>query len=93
MADSQNKNNVHKERIAMREAILTCLIPEDIADLVRNLISMTTDPKIKPADRIAATRTVLEYAVPKPQKAVDITTGGEKITAGIFIEDIVNEEI
>ena len=58
MADSENRNNVHKERIAMREAILTCLIPDDIADLVRNLIDIASDKEQKTADRISATRTI-----------------------------------
>jgi hypothetical protein len=93
MADSENKNNVHKQRIAMREAILTCLVPEDVADLVRNLINMSTDPAVKPTDRIAAIRTIFEYAVPKPERAVDVTSGGEKLSSGIIIQWEEDEDI
>lgn len=85
MADSENKNNVYKERIAMREAILTCLVPEDIADLVRNLINIASDTQEKTADRIAATRTIFDYAVPKPERAIDVTTAGQKLSSGIVI--------
>ena len=94
MADSENRNNVQKERRAMREAILTCLIPDDIADLVRNLIDIASDKEQKTADRISATRTIFDYAVPKPERAVDVTSAGEKISSGIIIQwEDDNEDI
>ena len=69
----------------MREAILTCLIPDDIADLVRNLINIASDKGEKTADRIASTRTIFDYAVPKPERAIDVTTAGQKLSSGIVI--------
>lgn len=92
MADSENRNNAYKERKAMREALLTCLVPEDIADAVRTLLSIGSDPKVKTSDRISAIRTIFEFAVPKPEKSVDVTTAGERITAGIFIEELEDDK-
>jgi hypothetical protein len=72
MADTENKNDVYKNRIAMREAILMCLVPEDIADLVRNLIDTANDPNVKTADRINATKVIFDYALPKPKQEVEM---------------------
>jgi hypothetical protein len=72
MADTENKNDVYKNRIAMREAILMCLVPDDIADLVKNLIDTANDPNVKVADRINATKVIFDYAIPKPKQEVEM---------------------
>lgn len=76
----------------MREALLTCLVPEDIADAVRTLLNIGSDPKEKTSDRISAIRTLFDYSVPKPEKLVDVTSAGAKITAGIFIEELDDDK-
>jgi hypothetical protein len=92
MAGSDNKNDIYKNRIAMREAILTCLIPEDIADLVRNLIDTANNPEERTVDRINATKVIFDYAVPKPRQELDITSDNKGITGYTFEVVKANEQ-
>jgi len=92
MAGGDDKNDVYKNRIAMREAILTCLIPDDIAGLVRNLIDTANNPEEKTVDRINATKVIFDYAVPKPKQELDITSDNHGITGYTFEIVKANEE-
>ena len=74
-----------------KRAALIMTEPEDVIEAWDTLMQVMRDGKN--IEKIQAAKLILEYGKQKPVRKTDVTSGGDKITAGIFIEDSVNEDI
>lgn len=74
-----------------KRAAIILTEPEDVIEAWNTLMEVMRDGKN--LEKIQAAKLILEYGKQKPVRKTDVTTGGDKITAGIFIEDAVNEEV
>jgi hypothetical protein len=80
MTDSTLHTKEAKMRTLNRDAILACVIDEDIQDAFKALLSIMKTAE-KDSDKINAIKTLLEYAIAKPKQEVDVSTLGDKISA------------
>lgn len=89
--DSQGKTG---ERIMgdenFKRAALICTEEEDVLkamEVIRHILDQGSN-----SERLQAAKLVLEFNKPKPPIRKDITTAGERITAGIFIEELDDDK-
>jgi hypothetical protein len=78
-----------------KDMLLECYTTEDVRRDYTNLRKRLDDPKTDNKEFASLLRMVWEFAMMKPPKATDITSKGESLSAGIFIEglDDDNEEV
>jgi hypothetical protein len=78
-----------------KEMLLECYTTDDVRQDYENLRKRLNDPNTDNKEFASLLRMVWEFTMMKPPKATDITSHGEQITAGIFIQppDEDEEEI
>ena len=83
MADSKGDTREGKMMELNREAVLMCVVPDDISGAFKELLRITSESE-KDSDRISAIRTLLEYSIAKPKQGLDVTSDGQSITGYTF---------
>lgn len=68
-----------------KRAAIILTEPEDVLEAWNTLVSVMREGKN--VEKLQAAKLILEYGKQKPPIRKDITTLGEKITAGIFVDD------
>lgn len=74
-----------------KDMLLECYTTEDVRQDYENLRKRLNDPNTDNKEFASLLRIVWEFAMMKPPKATDITSGGHSLDAGIFIKGL-NEE-
>jgi len=73
-----------------KRAALICTEEEDVLkamDVLRYMMDNGSN-----SEKLQAAKIVLDFNKPKPPIRKDITTAGERITAGIFIEELDDDK-
>lgn len=84
--DSQGKTGKETIGALNKDMLLECYTTEDVREDYTNLRKRLSDPKTDNKEFAALLRMVWEFAMVKPPRAADITSKGESIKAGIFID-------
>ena len=91
MADSTGHTKEGKMMELNREAVLMCVIPDDISSAFVELLRIIKESE-RDSDRISAIKTLLEYSIAKPKQALDITSDNKGITGYTFEIVRANEQ-
>lgn len=85
MKDTGNATGQYAGMSISAEALRECVLPDTYKIVYESLMDIVKEGSN--SDKISACRLILEYTVEKPAQRNDITSKGEAISAGIFVEN------
>lgn len=92
MKDSQGKTGKETIGKLSKEMLLECYTTDDVKEDYNNLRSRLSNPETSNSEFTSLLRLAWEFTISKPPQERDITTKGESLISGIFIEGLDDDE-
>jgi len=84
--DSQGKTGEDTVLEMSKEMLLVAYDNKDIEEDYKRLKKRLGDPNTTNRDFATLLRLAWDFRLPKPERALDVTSGGEKISSGVIID-------